>query len=116
MKSVLKLYAAALLLFASCAPLSADTISAGTGDKSNAGPWWTIPYPGRFDPAQLTKEQPSISVVGNGFVDSNGKSFVFRGVNIADPGKLAFQDKWNIGPKPGELYGNPGNLMDRVVF
>jgi endoglucanase len=65
-----------------------------TAAQSSEQDWWNIPYPSSFDATQL-KPQSLIKVKNNGFVDTNGKSFVFRGVNIADPGKLAGQNHWN---------------------
>lgn len=56
--------------------------------------WWSIPYPTRFDVTSLTKAQEPIRVEGNQFVTPQGKTFVFKGVNIADPDKLARQNQW----------------------
>ena len=50
---------------------------------------------GRFDAGQLKREQDTIRVEGNSFVDENGKTFVFRGVSIADPDKLSKENQWN---------------------
>lgn len=66
-----------------------------TAVQASAEEWWNIPYPVAFDKALLSKEQPYIRVKGNQFVTDKGKTFVFRGVNIADPGKLATQGQWN---------------------
>lgn len=55
--------------------------------------WWNQPYPTPFDKSQL-KDQDFIAVKGNRFVDENGNTFVFRGVNIADPDKLVKQKQW----------------------
>jgi hypothetical protein len=49
---------------------------------------------GRFDASQLKNEQASIRVDGNRFVEANGKTFVFRGVSIADPDKLEKEGQW----------------------
>ncbi len=50
---------------------------------------------GRFDAGQLKREQDTIRVEGNTFVDETGKTFVFRGVSIADPDKLSKENQWN---------------------
>jgi len=99
MKPVLK-YIFAVLLFVGASSLSAaepdtDKIGIFATDHSNTAEWWTIPYPSRFDKSLLTRDQPMIKVEGNKFVDSNGKGFVFRGVNIADPDKLAYEGQWD---------------------
>jgi endoglucanase len=57
--------------------------------------WWNIPYPTSFDVATLKNKQSFIRVVGNQFKTVDGKTFIFRGVNIADPNKLASQGHWN---------------------
>ena len=57
--------------------------------------WWNIQYPQSFDVSTLPKKQSFISVQGKGFVDDSGQPYIFRGVNIADPDKLAFQNHWN---------------------
>ena len=97
----MKYLVAALLLAGTwnlyAAQADADKMAVWDAGKTSTQEWWTIPYPDRFDKAMLTRDQALISVVGKNFIDSNGKTFVFRGVNIADPDKLAFQEKWNRG-------------------
>jgi endoglucanase len=44
--------------------------------------------------AQNTDLKP-IRVKGNKFIDSDGREFVFRGVNIADPDNVTKQGHWN---------------------
>lgn len=66
-----------------------------TSVQATAEEWWNIPYPTSFDVSQPTNDQSLIKVKGNSFVDESGEEFKFRGVNIADPGKLAYQDRWN---------------------
>lgn len=66
-----------------------------TNVQESAEEWWNIPYPRSFDPSSLAKKQSVIKVKGNGFVTEDGKPFIFRGVNIADPGKLSMQKRWN---------------------
>ena len=98
MKLTLIRVLAALILVASSSLMAAkpdtDKIGIFAAEHSNTAEWWTIPYPDRFDKSLLSRNQPMIRVEGNGFVDSNGESFVFRGVNIADPDKLAYEGKW----------------------
>jgi endoglucanase len=64
-------------------------------------PWWSIPYPDRFDPSTLAVEQAPITIAGEHFVTAGGAAegtvFVFRGVNTADPAKLAAQGQWTEG-------------------
>jgi endoglucanase len=57
--------------------------------------WWNVPYPGVFDVAKLGKAQGFIRVEGNRFVDDQGKTMVFRGVNISDPDKLEKGGHWS---------------------
>lgn len=66
-----------------------------TGAQQSADEWWNIPYPQSFDAKQLTRKQSLIKVQGKGFVTESGAEFIFRGVNIADPGKLHPQGRWN---------------------
>lgn len=49
---------------------------------------------GRFDASQLKNQQDFIRVKGNKFIDEDGKTFIFRGVNIADPDKLVKENQW----------------------
>jgi aryl-phospho-beta-D-glucosidase BglC (GH1 family) len=49
---------------------------------------------GRFDASQLKREQDTIRVEGNRFVDEAGSTFIFRGVSIADPDKLVKENQW----------------------
>lgn len=66
-----------------------------TGVQQSADEWWNIPYPQSFDVKKLAREQSWIKVRGNGFVTEKGDEFIFRGVNIADPGKLHQQGRWS---------------------
>jgi endoglucanase len=70
---------------------------ADTGQEGSSGHWWEVPYPGRFDTTLLAREQSAISVAGKDFVTADGRPFVFRGVNVGDPDKLAVQGHWNSG-------------------
>lgn len=65
-----------------------------TAAQASANEWWNIPYPQPFDAQKLSRAQELIKVQGDGFVTAAGKPFIFRGVNIADPGKLAAQQHW----------------------
>lgn len=56
--------------------------------------FWNIPYPQSFDPATLSQPQDFLSVKGAKVVDESGNTFVLRGVNIADPAKLAYDGQW----------------------
>lgn len=62
-------------------------------NKATSNDWWDTPYPSQFDASTL-KPQAFIKVSGNKFVDEQGKTFMFRGVNIADPDKLLSQNQW----------------------
>lgn len=55
---------------------------------------WEVPYPSQFD-NKLLKPQSLISVHKNTFVDQQGNTFIFKGVNIADPARLSKQGKWS---------------------
>lgn len=68
-----------------------------TAAQASVKEWWNIPYPRSFDVASLPKKQEFIKVQGNGFITESGKPFIFRGVNIADPGKLIGQKQWKKG-------------------
>ena len=90
------------LFFSACAtpakPVAEQTPGQNhgfTGVQASVEEWWNIPYPRSFDPATLPQKQNFIKVKGNGFVTEEGKPFIFRGVNIADPGKLSVQNRWN---------------------
>lgn len=104
MKSISALAAALLLstqlIGCSTQTQSPSTVSADlnhgfTNTQASADEWWNIPYPESFDPKTLEREQALIKVDGKRFVTPDGKTFVFRGVNIADPGKLVAQKQWN---------------------
>ena len=93
-------YLAAILLMVVCStPAIADAdsekVAVWDAEQKSHREWWTIPYPSRFDHGLLSKEQSRIKVVGNHFEDAGGEVFVFRGMNIADPDKLAYQGNWN---------------------
>src|SRR5689334_7268124 len=58
-------------------------------------PWWNPPEHGGFDAARLSRALPRINVDGNRFVDEQGATVVFQGVNIADPDHLVRNGHWN---------------------
>jgi endoglucanase len=57
--------------------------------------WWRDSYPRRSRPAADARALSLIRVVGNHFVDSDGKTILFRGVSIADPDKIEHEGHWN---------------------
>lgn len=79
------------LTFFTCAMLISTMTLASQGTTTD---WWNIPYPTTFDKTQL-KPQALVKVAGKHFVNDAGKTVVFRGVNIADPDKLAKQKQWH---------------------
>ena len=79
----------ALVLTLAAAPAQAQAEDPVASDRK------TYEKIGRFDAGQLKREQDTIRVEGNSFVDENGKTFVFRGVSIADPDKLSKENQWN---------------------
>ena len=77
-------------------PICADELNHGAVNAQLTGEeWWDIPYPTRFDPERLSRPQPSLVVSGRNIVDEDGEVVVLRGVNVADPAKLAMQGRWN---------------------
>lgn len=68
---------------------------AGAPVEVKTGEWWNVPYAAPFDAKLLTHKQAEVKVKGNLLVDENGKTVIFRGVNIGDPDKLVKQGKWS---------------------
>lgn len=97
MKKYLLITLFALFLVAISAPvMHADELNHGaTNAQLSSEEWWDIPYPQRFDASLLAKTQQALSVSGKNIVNEDGDVVILRGVNIADPGKLAYQDRWN---------------------
>ena len=58
-------------------------------------PWWRDSAPGQRPYAVDKKQMPLISVKGNKFVDPDGKTVLFRGIDISDPDKLESQGHWS---------------------
>lgn len=83
----MKNFILALLIF--CSPLSWGQGNIQPGESPNP------PNVGQFDATLLTKPQGFISVKRDKFVDENDKTFIFRGVSIADPDTLARQNRWD---------------------
>jgi endoglucanase len=54
-----------------------------------------VPDPKHFAADSVADRLSLISVEGNRFVDQDGNTIVFRGVNISDPDKLADDGRWN---------------------
>jgi len=57
--------------------------------------WWQSGRWHRPEPNPKAKTLPRISVRGNKFVNPAGETILFRGVSIADPDKVASQNRWN---------------------
>lgn len=55
----------------------------------NTSGWWNATDIPAFDKNKVAQQLPLIKIQGNKFVDAKGKVMVFRGVNIADPDKIA---------------------------
>ena len=63
----------------------------------DAKPWYQD-GPWRFPkPNPKAKTLPLIKVQGNKFVNSEGKTILFRGLSISDPDKIERQGHWNKG-------------------
>jgi endoglucanase len=93
MKPVKQIFLTTLLVFLATVSFAATPDNSVTHGVTSQ--WWDIPYPSRFDASQLLQEQQTITIDGKRFITGNGETFVFRGVNIADPAKLVEQGQWN---------------------
>lgn len=113
-------------------PLSAIAVT----NNTKSSEWWNTPYPQTFPTERLKNVISPIHVKGNQFVDNNGKLLIFRGVNIADPDKLASTGKWKksllaevknwganivripVHPSAWQKRGNEGyfKLLDQAVI
>ncbi|WP_395342979.1 glycoside hydrolase family 5 protein [Ningiella sp. W23] len=76
--------------------LSLATANAFQSDADKAVAWWEIPRAAPFDASEL-KQRPIIRVDGNRFVDEQGNTFLFKGMNIAAPDRLLKIGQWNKG-------------------
>jgi hypothetical protein len=63
--------------------------------KQGSSDWWYVPYPEPFDASKIETTLQFIHVEGNRFVDEDGNTRVFQGVNISDPDKLEKNGKWS---------------------
>lgn len=63
--------------------------------ESKEGLWWNNPYPKTFDSKKLINKQEFVRVKGNRLVLDSGKNIDLKGMNIADPDKLARENQWN---------------------
>lgn len=66
-----------------------------SAEQQSQEEFWNIPYPTSFDAGELSQPQAFLTVEGEKLVDENGEPVVLRGVNIADPAKLAHDDQWS---------------------
>jgi aryl-phospho-beta-D-glucosidase BglC (GH1 family) len=71
----------------------AQPIQSDTSKRIHA--WWRDAAPGQRPYTTNSKKLPLISVKGNKFVDTDGKTVLFRGLSISDPDKLEMQGHWN---------------------
>jgi len=65
-----------------------------TAEKKEYRQWWNEDWP-RPQKNPLAKKLPLVKVRGNKFVDSQGKTILFRGLSISDPDKVENQGHWN---------------------
>lgn len=82
-------------LFILILSLLSTGFAVGESPPAAPGEWWNEPYPSTFEVGQLRKTPDFIRVQGNKFVDGDGDTFIFRGVNISDPDKLLQNGHWN---------------------
>jgi len=80
-----------------CAALvtTCSLVFAGEVKEGDSGEWWDVPYPEPFDASKIETSLQFIHVEGNRFVDEDGNTRIFRGVNISDPEKLEKNGHWN---------------------
>lgn len=76
-----------LVLFPLCVFISANVLADDAWQ--NASGWWNATDIPAFDKSKISQQLALVKVQGNKFVDDKGKVVVFRGVNIADPDKIA---------------------------
>ena len=74
--------------------ISNNTLFSSQHKQNSSGQWWNVPYPAKFDVEKISKKLGFVRVEGNKFVDKNGKSVIFRGVNISDPDKIKKNGHW----------------------
>jgi len=84
----------AFLVMISIVLISCSVAVAGEG-KEGSGDWWYVPYPEPFDASKIETNLQFIHVEDNRFVDEDGNTKVFYGVNISDPDKLIKNGRWS---------------------
>ena len=78
------------------AALAVSGSFASAGDvEPKSDDWWSVPYPEPFDASKLESTLQFIHVEGNRFVDEDGNTRTFHGVNISDPDKLEKNGRWS---------------------
>jgi len=92
MKRFISVFALISLL---CSISASAQAASPTPEKERLGSWWRGAYLTKPLNSLDAKKLPLISVRGNRFVDPDGKTLLFRGVNIADPDKIESQGHWN---------------------
>ena len=88
-KSIVIVLLASITFLAPCVLANAGEVKEGSGD------WWYVPYPEPFDASKIETTLQFIHVEGNHFVDEDGNTRVFQGVNISDPDKLEKNGYWS---------------------
>lgn len=83
-----------------------------TTQKKEYHKWWNEEYWGKPQNNPLAKKLPLIQVKGNKFVDSAGKTILFRGLSISDPDKIENQGYWNR--KHFEKVKETGAMIVRI--
>ena len=71
-----------------------SALAQAPGDAKNTHAWWNDAYLSEQYKSPDAKKLPLISVRGNHFVDPQGKTVIFRGLNISDPDKISKQGHW----------------------
>ena len=71
--------------------LSAQKAISGEESKK----WWKYGHWQKPKPNPRAKSLPLIQVSGTRFVNSNGDTILFRGINISDPDKIEMEGQWN---------------------
>ena len=84
-----------LVVMCSIAILAPGLLAITGEAKSSGGGWWDIPYPEPFDASKIETTLQFIHVEGNRFVDEDGNTRTFQGVNISDPDKLERDGYWS---------------------
>jgi len=79
----------------SIAILTTGQVAVAGEVKGGGGDWWNVPYPEPFDAPKIETSLQFIHVEGNRFVDEDGNTRVFHGVNISDPDKLVKDGYWS---------------------